>query len=250
MTVAIRLYRTYKNLVSPHRFLLRRSISRFGSSLSPARAASQCLNIGGGTSPLGATVVQSFKVDRYWSLDIAPSDVTDIVADAGALPLADDSVDLILCIEVLQHIRDYVRVLVDMVRVLRPGGVMIVAFPFIYGECDVQDFRRWTLFGMIDELERAGCAVIKAERLGDAAFATVACWSSAIANLVPGGRESWRAERSMKGYFREAFLQVLGLPLTLLGWIAVVLDKMLPQSGLYMGGIVFAAKAKGQSADR
>lgn len=90
MKVAIRLYRTYKNLVSPHRFLLRRSISRFGSSLSPAGAASQCLDIGGGTSPLRATVVQSFKADRYWSLDIAPSDVTDIVADAGALPLADD----------------------------------------------------------------------------------------------------------------------------------------------------------------
>ncbi len=153
-------------------------------------------------------------------------------------------------IEVLQQIKDYVRVLDDMVRVLRPGGVMIVTFPFVYGECDVQDFRRWTLFGMIDKLERAGCTVIKAEPRGGAAFATVACWSSAINNLVPGGRKSWRAERSMKSFIREAFLQVLGLPLTLLGWLAIVLGKMLPQSGVYMGGIVFAVKAKGQSADR
>lgn len=244
MKVAIRLYRTYKNLVSPHRFLLRRSISRFGSSLSPARAFSQCVDIGGGTSPLRATIVQSFKVDRYWSLDIAPSDVTDIVADAGALPLADDSVDLILCIEVLQHIRDYVRVLDEMVRVLRLGGLMIVTFPFIYGECDVQDFRRWILFGMMDELERAGCTVINAEPRGGAAFATVACWSSAFNNLVPGGRDSWRAERSMKGYFRVAFLEVLGLPLTVLRWVAIALDKMLPRSGVYMGGIVVAAKVK------
>lgn len=103
------------------------------------------------------------------------SDVTDIVADAGALPLADDSVDLILCIAVLQHIRDYVRVLDEMARVLRPGGVTVVTFPFIYGECDVQDFRRWTLFRMTDELERAGCTVINAEPRGGAAFATVAC---------------------------------------------------------------------------
>ncbi len=54
----------------------------------------------------------------------------------------------------------------------------------------------------------------------------------------------------MKGYFRIAFLEVLGLPLTVLGWVAIALDKTLPQSGVYMGGIVFAAKAIDQNTDR
>lgn len=137
-----------------------------------------------------------------------------------------------------------------MVRVLRPGGMIIVTFPFIYGECDVQDYRRWTLSGMINELEWAGGTVIKSERRCGAVFATVACWSSAIGNLVPGGRKYWRGERATKNYFREFFLQVLGLPLTLLGWIAIALDEVLPQSGLYTGGIVFSSKTERQSADR
>ena len=97
---------------------------------------------------------------------------------------------------------------------------------------------------MVSELERLGFCVIKAEPRGGAALATVTCWSSVISNLVPGGRGSWRAERSMKGYFRVGFLLVLGLPFVVLGWAAIALDKILPPSGLYVGGIVFAAKTK------
>ena len=246
MSAIIRLYRIYKNLVSPDRFLMRRQISQFGQKAAQTSCLRQCVDIGSGTSPLKGAVTRSFRVDHYYSIDIAPSDVTDVVADACALPLLDNSVDLILCSEVLSCIKDYDHVLSEMVRVLRPGGFVIITFPFNYGECEVRDFRRWTLFGMTHELEQLGCSVIKAESRGGAALATIACWSSAIFNLVPGGRKTWRAERSIKSYFREGFLLVITFPLLVLGWVSIVLDNILPPLGFYIGGIVYGTKAKDQ----
>jgi SAM-dependent methyltransferase len=245
MSAAIRLYRMYKNLSSPDRFLMRQSISRFGQTVSHTKGFSRCVDVGSGTAPLKAAITRSLKVDHYYSIDIAPSDVTNVVSDACALPFADNSVDLILSSEVLQGIDDHKRALDEMVRILRPGGLIIVTFPFNFGECDFRDFRRWTLFGMSSELEQLGCSVNKADPRGGALLATVACWSSATFNLVPGGRKSWRAERSMKSYIHEIVLQFLKFPFLILGWVAVPLDKILPPLGFYVGGVVFATKTKG-----
>lgn len=246
MSAVIHLYRIYKNLSSPDRFLMRQSISRFGQTVSHTKGFSKCVDIGSGTAPLKAAITRSLKVDRYYSVDIAPSDVTNIVSDACALPFPDNSVDLILSSEVLQGIPDHKLALDEMARILRPGGLMIVTFPFNFGECDFRDFRRWTLNGMSSEIERTGCSVVKTDSRGGALLATVACWSSATFNLVPGGRKSWRAERSVKSYIHEFILQILKLPFLFLGWVAVPLDRILPPLGFYVGGVVFATKAKKQ----
>ncbi|MEE8253576.1 MAG: class I SAM-dependent methyltransferase [Hyphomicrobium sp.] len=248
-TPAIRIYRRYKIFVSPRQYLLRRSIARFGKWYVTSSPLGLCLDVGAGTSPYRQTVLESFKVNCYWSLDLVPSDTTDIVADAGALPLANDSVDLVVCIDTIQHLRDYSLVLDELVRVTAPGGLLLIAFPFIYGECDVQDFRRWTLLGMTDELERRGCTVVKMEPSGGAVTATLASWRSAINNLVPGGRKSWRAQRSVRSYLREGSLLVLGLPLTILTWVAIVLDGILPQAGLYTGGVGLAKVGGNRAKD-
>ena len=46
-------------------------------------------------------------------------------ADVGALPFADASFDLLLCIEVLRYLADSQPCIAEMARVLRPGGVCL-----------------------------------------------------------------------------------------------------------------------------
>jgi ubiquinone/menaquinone biosynthesis C-methylase UbiE len=48
-------------------------------------------------------------------------------ADLHDLPLAGDSVDLVLCALALTHVPDLGRVLAELVRVLRPGGHLILS---------------------------------------------------------------------------------------------------------------------------
>jgi SAM-dependent methyltransferase len=50
-------------------------------------------------------------------------------ADAGALPLADASVDAVLSANLLEHVADDTRVLRELRRVLRPGASAILVVP-------------------------------------------------------------------------------------------------------------------------
>jgi len=51
------------------------------------------------------------------------------VGNALKLPFADNSFDLIVCSEVLEHIPDYESVLAEIDRVLKPGGQLAVSVP-------------------------------------------------------------------------------------------------------------------------
>lgn len=77
----------------------------------------------------GATVV---GVDRSLpSLRVArrhaPVDLAIGYAggDAGALALADGSVDVVMCVDVLEHVASVPRVVAECARVLKPGGWLL-----------------------------------------------------------------------------------------------------------------------------
>lgn len=50
--------------------------------------------------------------------------------DATNIPLQNSSMDVILCSEVLEHIKDYDNVLKEMNRILKPHGRIIVSVPY------------------------------------------------------------------------------------------------------------------------
>lgn len=56
------------------------------------------------------------------------------VADAGSLPAAKNSFDLVVCSEVLEHIENDTRVLAEVHRILKPGKFLAVSVPRYYPE--------------------------------------------------------------------------------------------------------------------
>lgn len=64
-------------------------------------------------------------------MDIFPAPGVDAVADlAGSLPLADDSVDVLFAVHILEHLIDFLPLVDECHRVLRPGGVLHVMSPW------------------------------------------------------------------------------------------------------------------------
>lgn len=89
----------------------------------------------------------------------------DVVqADATHLPVASSSLDMALAFDVLEHIEDDQAATAEIIRVLRPGGALLVAVPCdmsLWSEHDVASghFRRYTRSTLTGLIEGSGLTV-------------------------------------------------------------------------------------------
>jgi SAM-dependent methyltransferase len=106
------------------------------------------LIVGGGTIGDGADALYEAQHVDLISMDIYASPFVTMVADGHALPLAEASVDGVWIQAVLEHVLDPAQVVAEIVRVLRPAGVVFADTPFLWPVHEkAWDFTRWTASG-------------------------------------------------------------------------------------------------------
>lgn len=149
-----RMYRledSYWWFVGRHRLIESLLHSHFGTTSSPERTL---LDIGCGT---GAMSSRLRRWGRVVSADFSPlalqfsrrRGLTELVtADAMKLPFASDSFDVLVAMDMLEHLPDDVAALKEFYRVLKPGGIVLAtvpAYPHLWSEHDValMHFRRY-----------------------------------------------------------------------------------------------------------
>ncbi|WP_231643951.1 class I SAM-dependent methyltransferase [Mycolicibacterium baixiangningiae] len=71
------------------------------------------------------------RSSAYQSADLNPH-LADTVLNIEAIDLPADSVDLVVCSHVLEHVDDR-KALAEMHRILRPGGLALLMFPIVEG---------------------------------------------------------------------------------------------------------------------
>jgi SAM-dependent methyltransferase len=66
------------------------------------------------------------------NIDHEPGPGIDLQLDISQVPMpfADDTVDRVLCSHVLEHILDWEKVVIDVYRMLRPGGMFELRVPY------------------------------------------------------------------------------------------------------------------------
>jgi SAM-dependent methyltransferase len=84
--------------------------------------------------------------------------------DIRALPLADQSVDLVLATDVVEHVNEDVTALSEICRILRPGGIALItvpAFPSLWGLQDDRShhYRRYRMRPFLGMLHQIGLVV-------------------------------------------------------------------------------------------
>lgn len=83
-------------------------------------------------------------------VDIASGPGVDLVADAHDLGMVEsDSVDFVTSVSVLEHVKYPQKMVKEMYRILKPGGIIYVSVPFIFPfHADPNDFYRFTYKGI------------------------------------------------------------------------------------------------------
>jgi len=67
-----------------------------------------------------------------FSVDLSAENDPDLVADAHTLPFEDNSYEIVICREVLEHVKDPQKVLSELHRVLMPGGTLLLSTRFLF----------------------------------------------------------------------------------------------------------------------
>lgn len=88
--------------------------------------------------------------------------------DGTRLPFPDDSFDHLLCVEVLEHVPDASLFLADLLRVLKPGGSLLMTVPWSSRLHHLpHDYNRFTSYRLSALLETAGFSSIQIEERGN-----------------------------------------------------------------------------------
>lgn len=91
--------------------------------------------------------------------------------DLTRCPLPDDSIDAVVMLNVLEHIKDDRAAVAQAARIVKPGGVLVVevpAGPHLYDAYDeyLQHERRYTASTLASLLEGAGLNILERSHLG------------------------------------------------------------------------------------
>jgi SAM-dependent methyltransferase len=110
---------------------VRRLLDDLTAALSrTGRGARDVLDVFCGTRPYDDLLPSGTRIT---GLDIPgnPYGVADVVSDEF-LPFADESFDLVMCIEGFHYVEDPQRGVAEIARVLRPDGHAVISVPFVW----------------------------------------------------------------------------------------------------------------------
>ena len=205
-----------KNIFKPgfvEAFTLKSLVRRFSVELSGV-----CLDVGCGSMPYKQFFNQCESyVGLEYESDIAKKSFSpDFFYDGVTFPFESDSFDSLVSFEVMEHVDDIEVFFSEIVRVLKPGGKMIVSVPFCWMEHEKpNDYRRYTKIGLERYLEKKGFEVELSRKTTGALYST-------LANFVIVLRSKLRGIFS---YLADILILPLTLALHIVGFIEWLLES-------------------------
>jgi ubiquinone/menaquinone biosynthesis C-methylase UbiE len=154
---------SYDNLES---FIIRKEILKAVENVIP-QLKGKILDSGCGSMPYKKIILSNDKVESYVGLDIESGlnyeDVkADFFWDGSIMPFDNESFDVVISTEVLEHVPNPDAYLMEVKRVLKPGGMFFFTVPFLMSLHEVpNDYYRYTPYALEMIFKRTGFASIK-----------------------------------------------------------------------------------------
>jgi SAM-dependent methyltransferase len=140
-------------------FFARRELMLAMRDLGP-QLKGRVLDVGCGTKPYERYVAATSYVGLEHNKTVHSR--ADVFYDGTIFPFAANEFDAVLCNQVLEHVFTPEQFLMEIRRVLRAGGLLLLTVPFVWDEHEQPyDFGRYSSFGLRALLERSGFKVIQ-----------------------------------------------------------------------------------------
>ena len=125
------------------------------------------LDFGAGSEPY-KSLFKNLK--NYTSLEVSNDNKenlkSDIYYNGRNLPFDDNTFDSVLCTEVFEHVENLDQVILELYRILKPGGKMLVTMPFICLEHEMPyDFRRFSQIGLENFMKKNKFKILLSKKL-------------------------------------------------------------------------------------
>ena len=149
------------------RYLIRRGLYEFIKNNLSGHELGLVVDVGAGRAPYRGLL----KCKKYIGIDVERrADVENlIIADINKdIPMDSDSVDVVILTEVLEHLRNPVRAMEELYRVLKPGGRLVLTTPLLWPlHEEPNDFQRFTKYGLGEIFKNSGFKEFKITGYGN-----------------------------------------------------------------------------------
>lgn len=192
-------------IFQPDRILLKKQIAKFSHYVK-----GDVLDVGAGSFDRYSDL---FNCKKYIKLDIDQESKPDIAGSAEKIPLDSQSIDSIVCTQVLGDVKDPNGVVSEFFRILKPGGVVLLTESLIAAMHDEPyDFWRFTNFSLRYLFENNGFEIKEIERRGG-------FWASMAQNKIRYLIDRFNLYNNFLG-------KLLRFPISICGRFALRLDKI------------------------
>jgi len=213
-------------------FFIRRALFLNIKSMAP-ELSGKLLDFGCGRKPYE----QLFTVDQYIGIDLEETghehtlSKVDVYYDGQTIPFPDEHFDSIFCSEVFEHIFNLNEILIEIKRVLKKEGKILITVPFCWHEHEVPyDFGRYTSFGIKSILEKNGFEIIHNKKSGNFIKVNFQLWALYFHSIIS------LKQKGLSFIIKMIFI----IPINILGSI---FSPFFPKdSTLYFNNIVLAKK--------
>jgi len=141
-------------------------------------ARGSLLDVGCGARPYEDP---KYRLERWIGFDTHENEAADIHGFAYDIPLEAESVDTVLCTQVLEHLETPDVALAEFNRVLKPGGHLVLTVPQYWPlHEEPRDFFRYTEIGLDRTIAAAGFEVLERRKQGRGALVAAQALNNAI----------------------------------------------------------------------
>lgn len=160
------------------------------------------LDFGAGEAPYEALISHN----NYYKIDVqqnTKNDIDLVIQPNAKVPLEDESFDLVMLMDVLEHVEDPGFVLTEIKRMLRPGGRCIISVPYLYREHETpHDYYRFTSYGIRLLLEKNNFLIKGIKKVGNPSFTICSLFLE---------RSIFNGEKNVAGFFSKVLTKLLVL---------------------------------------